>query len=309
MKNPGRDGEEKSTPMSRKKSRSKILHSYLHDPPAIVGSVIIVVFLLAALLAPWITPQNPYDLEKLTFDHFLTPPIWLEGGQMPFLLGTDDQGRGILSTIVYGCRTSLIVGFSVVMIAGTIGVLIGLFAGFYGRWLDAVTMRLADTMFSFSTTLLAILLLGVFKKTGIGTVIAAICIADWVRYARTMRGSVLEVKEEAYVLASRATGARDLRILFRHILPNAIPPVLVVVAVDLAVVIMLEATLSFLGVGVPITEPSLGMMIAIGKDYIYAGMWWMVVFPGAALVFLVVGINLFADWLREELNPKIERTG
>jgi peptide/nickel transport system permease protein len=170
-------------------------------------------------------------------------------------------------------------------------------------------MRLADTMFSFSTTLLAILLLGVFKKTGVGTVIAAICIADWVRYARTMRGSVLEVKQEAYVLAARATGARDLRILFRHILPNAIPPVMVVVAVDLAVVIMLEATLSFLGVGVPITEPSLGMMIAIGKDYIYAGMWWMVVFPGAALVFLVVGINLFADWLREELNPKIERTG
>lgn len=305
MKNPGRDGEEKSTPMSRKKSRSKILHSYLHDPPAIVGSVIIVVFLLAALLAPWITPQNPYDLEKLTFDHFLTPPIWLEGGQMPFLLGTDDQGRGILSTIVYGCRTSLIVGFSVVMIAGTVGVLIGLFAGFYGRWLDAVTMRLADTMFSFSTTLLAILLLGVFKKTGIGTVIAAICIADWVRYARTMRGSVLEIKEEAYIMAAKATGASDFRLLFKHLLPNAVPPLMVVLAVDLAVVIMLEATLSFLGVGVPLTEPSLGMMISIGKNYIYAGMWWMIVFPGATLIFLVLGINLFADWLREELNPKI----
>ena len=293
----------------KKKSRSKILHSFLHDPPAIAGSVIIVIFLAAALLAPWITPQNPYDLEKLTFDNFLTPPIWTADGEMPFLLGTDDQGRGILSTIVYGCRTSLIVGFSVVSIAGCFGVLIGLLAGYYGRWLDAVTMRLADTLFSFSTTLLAILLLGVFKKSGIGTVIAAICIADWVRYARTMRGSVLEVKEEAYVLAARATGARDLRILFRHILPNALAPVLVVVAVDLAVVIMLEATLSFLGVGVPITEPSLGMMIAIGKDYIYAGMWWMVVFLGAALVLLVVGINLFADWLREELNPKIERPG
>ena len=292
-----------------KKKRSKILHSYLHDPPAIAGSVIIVIFIAAALLAPWITPQNPYDLEKLTFDNFLTPPIWLEGGEMPYLLGTDDQGRGILSTIVYGCRTSLIVGFTVVSIAGSFGVLIGLFAGYYGRWLDAITMRLADTMFSFSTTLLAILLLGVFKKSGVGTVIAAICIADWVRYARTMRGSVLEVKQEAYVVAARATGARNLRILFRHILPNAVAPVLVVVAVDLAVVIMLEATLSFLGVGVPITEPSLGMMIAIGKDYIYAGMWWMVVFPGAALVLLVVGINLFADWLREELNPKIERTG
>ncbi len=306
---PNKEPENEKKTMTRKKTRSKILHSFLHDPPAMVGSFIIVVFLLGALLAPWITPQNPYDLEKLSFEHFLKPPVWMDGGQYPFLLGTDDQGRGILSTIVYGCRTSLIVGFSVVLIAGSIGVLIGLFAGFYGRWLDAVTMRLADTLFSFSTTLLAILLLGVFKKTGVGTVIAAICIADWVRYARTMRGSVLEVKEEAYVMAARATGARDLRIIFRHILPNAIAPVMVVVAVDLAVVIMLEATLSFLGVGVPITEPSLGMMIAIGKDYIYAGMWWMVVFPGAALVLLVVGINLFADWLREELNPKIERTG
>jgi len=155
--------------------------------------------------------------------------------------------------------------------------------------------------------LMAFLLLGLFKERGVLVVIIAICIADWVKYARTMRGSVLEVKEEAYILAAKATGARDLRLLLRHLLPNAIPPIFVVMAVDLAVVIMLEATLSFLGVGVPLTEPSLGMMIAIGKDYVYAGMWWLVVFPGAALVLLVVGINLFADWLREELNPKIEK--
>ena len=285
-----------------------MLHSFLHDPSALAGSAILLVFIVAALLAPWITPQNPYDLTQVSLEDFLKPPIWMEGGQAPFLLGTDDQGRDILSTMIFGCRTSLTVGFSVVCIAGSFGVLMGLFAGYYGKWIDTVTMRLADTVFSFSTTLMAILLLGVFKKTGIGTVIAAICIADWVRYARTMRGSVLEVKEEAYILAARAAGSSDLRILFKHVLPNAVPPILVVVAVDLAVVIMLEATLSFLGVGVPLTEPSLGMMIAIGKDYVYAGMWWMVVFPGAALVLLVVGINLFADWLREELNPKIERT-
>ncbi|MGB8425514.1 MAG: ABC transporter permease [Desulfobacterales bacterium] len=155
----------------------------------------------------------------------------------------------------------------------------------------------------------AFLLLGIFKHGGILVVIIAICIADWVRYARTMRGSVLEVREEAYVMAAKASGAKDVRLLARHILPNAMPPIFVVVAVDLAVVIMLEATLSFLGVGVPLTEPSLGMMIAIGKNYLYAGMWWMIVFPGAALVLLVVGINLFADWLREELNPRIERHG
>ena len=293
--------------MSERKIKSKLLYSYLHDPSAIIGSIILAVFIFAALFAPWIAPQDPYDLEKLTLDHFLTPPIWMEGGTWPFILGTDDQGRGILSTILYGCRTSLIVGFSIVAIAGTFGVIIGLLAGFYGRWLDIITMRLADTFFSFSTTFMAFLFLGIFGGASILVVIFAICMADWVRYARTMRGSVLEVKEASYIMAARSTGARDLRILLRHLLPNAIPPVFVVLAVDLAVVIMLEATLSFLGVGVPLTEPSLGMMISIGKNYIYAGMWWMIVFPGAALVLLVVGINLFADWLREELNPKIER--
>jgi peptide/nickel transport system permease protein len=284
-----------------------MLSSYLHDPSAIVGSIILLIFFLAALLAPWITPQNPYDLEKLTLEHFLTPPIWMENGKTPFILGTDDQGRDIYSTIIYGCRTSLIVGFGVVSIAGTFGVIIGLLAGYYGKWFDAVTMRLADTLFSFSTTLIAILLLGIFGRGNFFIVIIAICIADWVRYARTMRGSILQVKEEAYIMAAKATGAGDFRLLVRHLLPNAIPPIFVVVAVDLAVVIMLEATLSFLGVGVPLTKPSLGMMISIGKNYIYAGMWWMIVFPGAALILLVVGINLFADWLREEMNPKIQR--
>ncbi len=293
--------------MTERRARSRFLHSYLRDPSAITGSLILGLFIAAALLAPWITPQDPYDLETVSLDHFLKPPLWMEEGQAPFILGTDDQGRGIFSTIVYGCRTSLIVGFGVVLIAGSFGILVGLLAGYYGGWLDAVTMRLADTLFSFSTTLMAFLLLGIVGHGSILVVIMAICIADWVRYARTMRGSVLEVKQEAYILAAKATGASDVRLLLRHLLPNAIPPIFVVVAVDLAVVIMLEATLSFFGVGVPLTEPSLGMMIAIGKNYVYAGMWWMIVFPGAALVLLVVGINLFADWLREELNPKIER--
>jgi peptide/nickel transport system permease protein len=287
--------------------KSKFVHDYLRDPSALVGSFILVSFILATLLAPWITPQDPYDLEKVSLEHFLKPPIWMAGGEAPFLLGTDDQGRDILSTVLYGCRTSLIVAFGVVLLAGSFGVIMGLLAGYYGGCLDALLMRLADTFFSFSTTLIAFLLLGLFKQKGVLVVIIAICVADWVRYARTMRGSVLEVKEEAYIIAAKATGAKDLRLLLKHLVPNALPPIFVVAAVDLAVVIMLEATLSFLGVGVPLTEPSLGMMIAIGKDYIYPGMWWMVVFPGGALVLLVVGINLFADWLREELNPKIER--
>ncbi|HDI59758.1 MAG TPA: ABC transporter permease [Desulfobacteraceae bacterium] len=293
--------------MTEHRIKSRFLYHYLHDPSAIIGSVLMVVFILAALLAPVLAPQNPYDLETVSLANFLQPPVWMEGGQAPFWLGTDDQGRGIFSTMLYGLRTSLLVGFSVVAVAGTFGVLMGLLAGYYGGWIDVVTMRLADTFFSFSTTLMAILLLGLFKERGVITVVVAICIVDWVRYARTMRGSVMEVKQEAYIMAAKATGAGDVRLLFKHLMPNAIAPIFVVVAVDLAVVIMLEATLSFLGVGVPITQPSLGMMIAIGKDYVYAGMWWMVLFPGAVLILLVVGINLFADWLREELNPKIER--
>ncbi len=293
--------------MTKRASKSKLVHDYLRDPSALVGSFILMVFVLASLLAPWLAPQNPYDLEKVQLSDFLLPPMWIDGSQSPFLLGTDDQGRGILSTILYGCRTSLTVGFGVVLIAGTFGVTMGLLSGFYGGVLDSIIMRLADTFFSFSTTLIAFLLLGLFHQKGVAIVILAICVADWVRYARTMRGSVLEVKEQAYVMAARATGAGSIRLMLKHLVPNAMPPIFVVIAVDLAVVIMLEATLSFLGVGVPLTEPSLGMMIAIGKDYVYTGMWWMVVFPGAALVLLVLGINLFADWLREELNPKIER--
>lgn len=293
--------------MTRSFFKSRLFYHYLRDPSALIGSVILVVFILAALFAPWLAPQNPYDLEVLSLEHFLTPPIWMDGGVSPFLFGTDDQGRDLFSTILYGCRTSLIVAFGVVMFAGVFGVVMGLLAGYYGGKLDAVIMRLADTFFSFSTTLMAILLLGMFAERGILIVIVAISIVDWVRYARTMRGSVLEVKEEAYIMAAKSTGAGDFRLLVKHLLPNAMAPIFVVVAVDMAVVIMLEATLSFLGVGVPLTEPSLGMMIAIGKNYVYAGMWWMVVFPGAALIALVLGINLFADWLREELNPKIER--
>lgn len=284
-----------------------MLYNYLHDPSAIFGSLILVIAVSAAVLAPWITPQDPYNLAEVSLEYFLTPPLWMEDGQAPFILGTDDQGRCIFSTIIYGCRTSLIVGFSVVLITGTFGVLMGLLTGFYGGKLDAFIMRMADTIYAFSTTLLALMFLGIFGKGSVLLVILAICIAGWVRYARTMRGSVLEIKQEAYIMAAKATGAGDFRLLMRHLLPNAIPPIFVIIAVDLAVVIMIEATLSFLGVGVPLTEPSLGMMVAIGKNYVYAGMWWMIVFPGAALILLVVSINLFADWLREELNPKIER--
>ncbi len=284
---------------------SKRMQSFLGDPSGMVGGVILVVFFFAALFAPYLAPTDPYDLTTVDLANFLLEPSWMNQGVSAFPLGTDDQGRGILSTILYGLRTSLIVSVSVVTISSIVGIILGMLGAYYGGILDAFIMRTADTVFSFSTTLLAVLLLGVFESRGLFTVIIAICIADWVKYARTIRGSVLEIKEFPYVTAARSSGASDFRILFRHILPNALPPIFVLMAVDMAVVIMLEATLSFLGVGVPLTEPSLGMMIAIGKNYIYAGMWWMVVFPGITLIGMVVGINLFADWLREELNPKL----
>jgi len=285
--------------------KSKEFRHYIKDLSAVTGSLILVIMLIAAVFAPTIAPQNPYDMKGLYLENSLKPPIWMEGGEAPFILGTDDQGRDILSTILYGCRTSFTVGFSVIIIAGIIGVSIGLLAGFNGGWLDILTMRLADVIFSFSTTLIAMLFLAILKNHGVGTIILAIVIVGWVKYARTMRGSVLSVKEEDYISAAKAVGANDFRIMLKHILPNAISPILIVAAVDFGAVVMLEATLSFLGVGVPINEPSLGMMISTGKNYIYAGKWWLVVFPGAALVLIVFGINLLADWLREEINPKI----
>ena len=293
--------------MKTNKIKSKHLHSFLRDPSAIIGTVLLLAFIFFVIFAPLLAPMDPYDLKSIDLGNYLLTPAWTESGSIQFPLGTDDQGRGILSTILFGLRTSLIVGFSVVSISISIGIVLGLLGGYYGGLLDTFIMRSADTVFAFSTTLLAILLLGIFESRNIWTVVFAICIAGWVKYARTIRGSVLEIKSNAYVIAAKASGARDFRILFRHILPNALPPILVVMAVDLAVVIMLEATLSFLGVGVSITEPSLGMMISIGKNYIYAGMWWMIVFPGGTLILLVVAINLFSDWLRDEMNPKLAR--
>jgi len=259
----------------------------------------------AAIFAPFIAPQNPYDLTSLSYADRLKPPIWMEGGQAPFLLGTEHAGRGIFSSILYGLRVSLGVGFGVVILAGTIGSVIGLLAGFYRGWFDTVSMRLADTLFSFSTTLLAILILGITQHKGIITIILAITLANWVRYARITRGNVLSVAEEEYIIAAKAIGASGLRIIFKHILPNVIASIFVIAAIDLGIVIMVEATLSFLGIGVPLTEPSLGMMISQGREYLYAGKWWLIVFPGVALGSIVIAINLFADWLREEFNPKL----
>ncbi len=220
--------------MIKKFLQSDLVYSFVRDISAITGMVLLVVFVVCALLAPVLAPMDPYDLTTVELADSLKPPAWMDTGSLSFPLGTDDQGRGILSTILFGLRTSLMVGFSVVVISSVLGIFFGMLGGYYGGLLDVFIMRTADTVFAFSTTLLAILLLGIFDSRNIWTVVLAICIAGWVKYARTIRGSVLEVKENAYVTAAKASGAKDFRILFKHVLPNALPPIFVLMAVDLA---------------------------------------------------------------------------
>jgi len=282
-----------------------LLRKLAGNPSALVGACILLVVLFSALLAPWVAPTNPYDLTTISLRNSLLPPLWHEGGKLPFLLGTDEQGRDILSLIIYGLRTSLLVSLGVVSMAGLLGGLLGLLSGYYEGRIGGFIMRVADLAYAFPAILIAILLSGLADSRGIGPVVLAISAIYWVRYARTIRSKVLGEKVIEYVQAARAIGASDARILSRHLVPNCLPPLLVLAAVDIAVVIMLEATLSFLGVGVPLTEPSLGQVIYMGKGFIQAGKWWLVVFPGGALIALVIAINLVADWLRLELSPRV----
>lgn len=293
--------------MSKNSPKAKLLVHYIKDPSAVVGSILLLVVVVGAVFAPLIAPQNPYDLASLSLQNSLVPPLWMEGGRPPFLLGTDSQGRDVLSTILYGCRTSLLVGFGAVFLSSMMGVSLGLLAGFYGHYLDTALMRLADVLFSFSQTLMAILILGILHHKGVFVVILAISVAGWVQYARTIRGGVLSVKQQDYISAANAVGLSERRVMIRHILPNVIPPILVIAAVDFGVAVMLEATLSFLGIGVPVTQPSLGMMISTGRKYLYSGQWWLTVFPGGALIAIVLGVNLISDWLRYKINPKLKR--
>jgi peptide/nickel transport system permease protein len=288
----------------RRRSRSRMLRHFLARPLTVGATVVLLLLLLGALFSPLIAPQNPYDLRQLDSSASLLPAVWETGGRMPYLLGTDVQGRDVLSTILYGSRTSFLVGFSVVILAGSVGASVGLITGFFGGVIDHLFMRIADSLLAFSTTLIAMLFLGLFKASSVLLVIGAISIVDWVQYARTMRGSVLSVKEEDYVQAARSLGASKSRIILRHILPNALSPLVVIAAVNFAVVVMLEATLSFLGVGVPITQPSLGMMISQGKDFIYAGMPHLILPPAITLMAIVFSLNLIGDWLREEIDPR-----
>jgi len=288
--------------------------SFRRSPVAIVAALLTIVCVGGALLAPWLSPQDPFNMAALNLNDAFTPPAWDERGNAQYPLGTDNQGRDILSTIMHGARISLGVGLASVFFSLLLGVAAGLLAGYYGGRLDALIMRVADVQLSFPAILIALLIDGVARVAlpgerhddlAIPVLVLAIGFAGWVQYARTVRGSTMVERQKEYVQAARVIGRRPLAIMVSHVLPNVLGPVLVIATIHVATAIITEATLSFLGVGVPATRPSLGTLIRIGNEFLYSGEWWITVFPGVALVVLVLSVNLLGDWLRDALNPRL----
>jgi peptide/nickel transport system permease protein len=282
------------------------LGDFVTSPGAILGLAILTVVVTLALFAPYIAPQNPYDLEQLDIMDNMLPPGSMLGSGHTAWLGTDDQGRDMLSAIIYGLRISLGVGTVSVLIASIIGASVGVAAAYFGKRVDTIIMRIVDLQLSFPSILVALVLLSAFGR-GVDKVILALVIVQWAYYARTVRGSALVEKSKDYIAAASCLELPRRRILFRHLLPNCIPPLIVVSTVQIAHAIALESTLSFLGVGVPVTEPSLGMLIATGYDFLLSGNYWISTFPGLALVVVIVAVNLVGDRLRVVLNPRLTR--
>ena len=292
---------------------SDVWHSFRNSPMAMAAAVIAALCIFGSLFAPWVTPHDPFDLATLSLSDARLPPAWMEGGSRKYLLGTDDQGRDILSALFYGARLSLAVGLASVALSVVIGVGLGLLSGFVGGRTDAFLMRLCDVMLSFPSILIALLINGVGRALfphaqdtlALGVLTLAIALPGWVQYARTVRGSTLVERNKEYVQAARVIGVAPLRIMFRHVLPNVMGPVLVLATIQVASSILTEATLSFLRVGVPPTSPSLGTLIRNGNDYLFSGDWWITIFPGVMLVLIALSVNLLGDWLRDALNPRL----
>ncbi len=293
---------------------SDIWWSFKSSPLVVVASIVTFIMIFSSVFATYVAPFNPFDLAQFDLMDNLKPPVWMEDGTSKFLLGTDDQGRDVLSTILYGSRVSLLVGFLSVIFAMIIGIVVGLVAGYSGGWVDAVLMRIADVQLSFPAILIALLVDGIVRgilpkgshdELAVYVLIVAIALSFWVQYARTVRSSTMVERTKEYVQAAQVIGLPQPLILLRHILPNVMGPVLVIATIQLALAVITEATLSFLGVGVPPTSPSLGTLIRVGNDYLFSGEWWITVFPGLALVILVLAVNILGDWLRDALNPKL----
>ncbi|WBU57390.1 ABC transporter permease [Paracoccus sediminicola] len=285
----------------------RIAKEFVEDPVAVIGLILFVLVALIALAAPLIAPQNPYDLTQLNImDGGLAPGETTFDGQTTYWLGTDQQGRDMLSAIIFGLRISLLVALSSLAIAITIGTIVGVTAAYFGGRLDSFIMRIVDLQLSFPAILIALILLALLGR-GVDKVIMALVIVQWAYYARTVRSSAIVERRKDYIDAARCLALSNRRIMFRHLLPNCIPPLIVVATVQIAQAIALEATLSFLGVGVPITEPSLGLLIANGYDYLLSGRFWISLFPGIALVVTIIAINLVGDRLRDVLNPRLQK--
>ncbi|MFN4102262.1 MAG: ABC transporter permease [Pararhodobacter sp.] len=294
---------------------SDVAYSFRHSPVAIISGLVALIIVLGAIFAPLIAPTNPYDPSALNLMDGFTPPMEPNAFTgNTFLLGADNQGRDVFSTILYGARISLFVGVSAVLFAMVLGISLGLIAGYRGGWVDSVLMRVADVQLSFPAILIALLIFGVARgiippsqreTMAIWVLIIAIGLSDWVQFARVVRGATMVEKGKEYVQAARVIGVNPIRILLRHVLPNVMGPVLVIATISVALAIIAEATLSFLGVGVPPTQPSLGTLIRIGQQYLFSGEWWILLFPSLTLLALALAVNLLGDWLRDALNPRL----
>lgn len=294
---------------------SDIFYSFRRSKLTIVAAGIVLLLVLAAILAPVLAAQNPFDPAQLDLMNSRISPLWTAEGQKPFLFGTDEQGRDVFSAILYGMRISLIVGILGVALAAVLGIGLGLIAGYVGGAVDSLIMRIADVQLTFPAILIALLIDGVVKSllgnhldatTMLMVLVIAIGLSFWVQYARTVRGSVMVEKNKDYVAAAQLIGLPARVIMLRHVLPNTMGPILVIATINLALAIITEATLSFLGSGMPDTMPSLGTLIRIGNNYLFSGEWWVIAFPGVALASLILSINLVGDWLRDALNPKLQ---
>jgi peptide/nickel transport system permease protein len=293
---------------------SDIWWSFTRSPVTVISAIVAFICVAGAVLAPVLAPHNPFDLASLQLMDAFKPPAWQAEGDAVYPLGTDDQGRDMLSAIMYGARVSLLVGFAAVLFSTLLGVTVGLLAGYLGGKVDALLMRIADIQLTFPSILVALLIDGIARavlprethsEVALFVVIFAIGISNWPQFARTVRGSTLVERNKEYVQAARVIGLSPLRIMRSHVLPNVMSPVLVIATLNLGFAILAEATLSFLGVGVPPTQPSLGTLIRIGNDFLFSGEWWITIFPGIALIVMVLSVNLLGDWLRDALNPRL----
>lgn len=293
---------------------SYFLYSFKRDKVAVTSFIILLILLSLAITAPWIAPMNPYDAENIDIMNSEMPPVWKDGGESQFLLGTDNMGRDMLSTMLYGLRTSIIIAGGAVLLQAGLGVLVGLTAGYLGGKIDAILMRIADIQFSFPYLMVAIFIgaffqvifgIGMYERMAVPLLIVIIGLAEWPMYARTIRASVIGEVNKEYVEAARVIGLPRWIIMVRHVLPNSLTSVMVISTIQVANAVMSEAALSFLGLGMPVTKPSLGSLIQSGFEFIFSGAWWITAFPAIWLILFVLVINLLGDWLRDVLNPKL----